>query len=91
MALLEAMAHGLPVIATPVGGIPEAVKDGETGLLVAPGNVDALAQAIASVTHNPALRDEMGQRVRAFVSEHFSVASAMSRMLDLWRGVKERS
>ncbi len=61
MVALEGMAAGLPVVATAVGGIPEAVVDGETGVLVPAGNVEALADALASLAHDPWRRRQMGQ------------------------------
>lgn len=64
MALLEAMAFALPVVATPVGGIADVVVDGETGLLVAPGNVAELADAVATLARDSALRTRMGEAGR---------------------------
>ncbi len=60
MAIIEAMAHGLPVIATPVGGIPELVASGRTGLLVPPADSDALADALQRMIADPQERRRMG-------------------------------
>jgi glycogen(starch) synthase len=60
--LVEAMAVGLPVVASRVGGIPEVVSDGETGLLVEPGDAASLGRAIDRLVADPALRRSMGQR-----------------------------
>jgi phosphatidyl-myo-inositol dimannoside synthase len=67
LVYLEAGAHGLPVIAHDIGGVPEAVVDGETGLLVAPGDQAALTAAFARLIADPALRARLGAagRVRA--------------------------
>ena len=67
LVYLEAGAHGLPVIAHDIGGVPEAVADGETGLLVAPGDGAALTQAFARLIADPALRHRLGEagRIRA--------------------------
>ncbi|MDZ7268856.1 MAG: glycosyltransferase family 4 protein [candidate division KSB1 bacterium] len=73
-AILEAMAAGLPVIATRVGGSPEQVVDGVTGLLVAPAQVTELQQALLTLLASPALRAQMGKAARARVCECFSVA-----------------
>ncbi|MBK5255242.1 MAG: glycosyltransferase family 4 protein [Vicinamibacteria bacterium] len=61
LVTLEAMAHGLPVIATRAGGIPDKVKDGANGILVNPGDVDALAKAILKIANAPAERERMGR------------------------------
>ena len=60
IALLEAMYSGLPVVATKIGGIPEVVKDGETGLLVDSEDVEGLAQAMQSLYENPELSRNVG-------------------------------
>jgi glycosyltransferase involved in cell wall biosynthesis len=69
MAVLEAMAAGLPVVASAVGGVPEIVVEGQTGLLVAPGDPAALAGAVRRLVEDPALRRRLGaagrERVRA--------------------------
>ena len=65
LVLLEAMYFGVPVVATQVGGIPELIIDGESGLLVAPGNSEALAVAITWLLDDPDLRQRLivgGQR-----------------------------
>lgn len=64
MAMLEAMAWGLAPVCTPVGSIPELVDDGRDGLLVAPGDVPALARAIERLALEPALRAKLGAAAR---------------------------
>jgi len=71
-SLLESMAAAVPVVATTVGGNPEVVVDGETGLLVPPRNAAALAEAICRVLRTPGLRNTLGQAGRRRVLEHFS-------------------
>jgi glycosyltransferase involved in cell wall biosynthesis len=70
MVALEAMSRGRPVIASDIGGLPDVVVDGETGLLVPPGDVNELRSAIGRLLGDPALRDRMGksaiQRARQF-------------------------
>ncbi len=73
LTLLEAMARGLPVVATRVGGNPEVVIDGDTGFLVPPQNPESLAAAIVRVHQDPVLGRELGRRGRQRVEKEFSV------------------
>jgi glycosyltransferase involved in cell wall biosynthesis len=69
LVLLEAMSFGLPVIATPVGGIADYVAHEDNGLLVPPGDVDALAVSIAVLAADPELRTRLGEAARSWVAE----------------------
>lgn len=71
ISILEAMSYKLPVISTPVGGIPEVIKDGENGLLFTPGDKNALYQAIDKLTTEKGLREEMGEKSYKKVQPHF--------------------
>lgn len=71
LTVLEAMASGLPVVATDVGGTAEAVQHEETGLLIQPGNVPALTEALCSLLASPERRSEMGAAARARVEQDF--------------------
>ena len=73
LSVLEAMAQGLPVVATNVGGNPEVVADGQTGLLVPPGDPTQLARAIVEIWKNPELGRRMGAAGRARVENNFNV------------------
>ena len=73
MAVLEALAVALPVVATPVGGIPSSVAEGETGRLVPPRDADALANAILWMLEHPAEAREMGLRGRHLVETEFTM------------------
>jgi glycosyltransferase involved in cell wall biosynthesis len=84
ISILEAMAAGLPVVASEVGGIPEIVVDGETGLLVPPGDADALAGALRRLLDDPELRRRLGAAGRARVEEHFDVARSRRAHLALY-------
>jgi glycosyltransferase involved in cell wall biosynthesis len=84
-AVLEAMAAGLPVVATAVGGTPEAVVDGVTGLLVPPADVEALAQALAGLLADPERRQRLGRAGRQRVAEHFSLAQMVAKTERLYR------
>jgi glycosyltransferase involved in cell wall biosynthesis len=84
MVLLEAMAAGRPVVATPVGGTPELVVDGETGLLVPPRDAQALAAALKRVLDDRELAQRLGEAGRRRVSERFTLARMTGRMLELY-------
>lgn len=75
MSLLEAMAAGLPVVCTPVGGIPDAVSDGVEGYLVQPGDVERLAGRLATILSDPKLATAMGARARAKALEFSAVVT----------------
>ena len=72
-AVLEAMALGLPVVATAVGGTPEVVRDGETGVLV-PGRYGALGASLSALARDPALRRRLGRAARQWIGERLSAA-----------------
>ena len=79
--VLEAMAEGVPVVASRHAGIPEAVAHEETGLLVPPGDPEALAAALRRLIHDPDLRRSLGKRAREVAAERFG-AVAQSRRLE---------
>ena len=87
--ILEAMALSKPVVATRVYGIPEAVRDGETGLLVAPRNVGELANALRTVVENGGLRERMGRAGRARFEESFTLERQLAEMSSLYRALAE--
>jgi glycosyltransferase involved in cell wall biosynthesis len=85
MALLEAMACGVPVITTPVGGIPELVRDGVDGLLVPPGDPRALAEAIDRLLSDEKLRERLAASAWDRVASRYSVPSVVDRIEDVYR------
>jgi glycosyltransferase involved in cell wall biosynthesis len=84
VALMEAMAAGVPVVATELSGIPELVVDGETGLLVPPGRPDALEAAMRRLLDDAELRSRLARRAREHVAERFSLASETERLAALF-------
>ena len=86
-ALLDAMACRKAVVGTTAGGIPEAVVDGETGLLVPPRDHQALAEAIVRMLRDDALRSRFGEAGRRRVEEHFSADRMVSGVLGVYERV----
>jgi starch synthase len=82
--IYEAMACGTPVVASRVGGIPELVDDGVTGLLVPPGDADALADAIVALLGDPARRAQMGEHARERAVEEYSVDKIVTRTVGFY-------
>lgn len=90
IAILEAMASGLPVVATRVGGNPEVVVDGTTGTLVTPGVVDELSAALARYRDDEALARSHGEAGRARMRAEFSLESMVGHYRQLYDDVLER-
>lgn len=80
MAILEAMAAGLPIVSTPIGGIPDAVRDGVDGYLVRPGDVDALAARLSALIEDPVLRRCTGLAARQRVLRDFAVEAVLPKL-----------
>jgi glycosyltransferase involved in cell wall biosynthesis len=85
--ILEALASGVPVVASSVGGIPEAVRPGVTGALVPAGDSERLAGAIVGLLRDDELRVRMGREGRRLIVERFSWARAAQETLELYRQV----
>ncbi len=83
-AILEAMAAGLPIVATKVGGIPEMITDGESGLLVPPKNPEALATAIEKLIAAPELRARLGQNAAAVADAKFSLQEMLQKTRQIY-------
>jgi glycosyltransferase involved in cell wall biosynthesis len=79
LVTLEAMAHGVPVIATATGGSPEIIRDGREGFLVPPGDVEALAGRLGQLLACPGLRREMGRLGRARFERRYTAGIMVAR------------
>ena len=84
IVVLEAMAAGKPVVATAVGGTPELVVDGETGILVPPRDPEALAEALGALLDDPERSRRLGEAGRARVLERFSEEAMTRRILEVY-------
>lgn len=86
----QAMAAGKPVVASRIGGIPETVDDGKSGILVLPGDVNALAEALVRLARDTSLREQMGRAGRAKASREFDAAEVAEQTLDLYADAATR-
>ncbi len=89
LTILEAMAAGLPVVATRVGGTPEVVADGKTGMLVPAREPAQVAAALASLADTPGVRRAYGEAGRARVEHHFSLEAMTQAYLQVYRSLLE--
>ena len=87
MSILEAMSSGLPIISSPVGGIPDAVSDGVEGFLVEPGDVDRLAESIEKLLDDNELRQQMGHAAMEKIRTTFSTESIVPQVEAVYREV----
>jgi glycosyltransferase involved in cell wall biosynthesis len=83
LAAAEGLATGRPVVATRVGGIPEVVRDGETGVLIAPDDARALAEAVLGLAADPSRRRALGERGRAWTEAEWDSRVVLGRMADV--------
>jgi glycosyltransferase involved in cell wall biosynthesis len=91
VSALEAQAMEVPVVSTRVGGIPEAVVDGLTGILVAPKNEQQLADALIKLINDPGLRNQMGKAGRKHVLKNYEWNTILTKMEGLFTQVYQRS
>lgn len=80
ISILEAMASGLPIITTPVGGIPEVIEDGINGFLITPGDHRALAEKLLLLLSNKQMRQEMGSNNRKKIKERYDINVICTRL-----------
>ena len=83
--IVEAQSQSLPIISTPISGIPELIENGNNGLLVEPDNPDQLAKAIESLSGDPKRRKSMGEYGLKIVHEKFNAANEITQLVDLMK------
>ena len=85
--LLEAMSYGLPIICSRIGGLPEIVEDGKTGLLYEPGNITELTERIRMLWQNPALCRQLGDAGKRKLQEEYAADRLLDRLLVIYETV----
>jgi glycosyltransferase involved in cell wall biosynthesis len=90
VSAIEAMAAGCPVVATNVGGLPDLIREGETGYLVPPGDAPAVATALLRVLHQPEMAQRMGEAGRMAAQERFAIQRLITDMEQLYLELLER-
>jgi glycosyltransferase involved in cell wall biosynthesis len=90
LAALEALACGVPVVASRVGGLASVVEDGVCGYLQPPGDVRAMAASVVKLLTNPGLRAEMGVKGRELALDRFSKDAVVDRYVEFYRAVLRR-
>jgi len=88
-AVLEAMAAGLPIVATTIGGVVDILEEGRTGFLISPDDPDALAAALDRLLRNAPLRADLGYHARKRAVEIFSLSDNISRLTDLYLALQD--
>jgi len=91
ISVLEAMAAGCAIVATTVGAVPDAIRDGHNGLLVAAGDVEALASAIDRLLADAALRETLGQQARRDCAARFSIDRTAAQLATLYASLHEQA
>jgi glycosyltransferase involved in cell wall biosynthesis len=90
-SLLEAMSAGLPVVATDVGGAPDVVTSGQSGLLVPAEDPAALQKAILTALGDDRLRQQMAQQARQVIIDRYSLDTVAKKLIDLYKSVECRA
>jgi glycosyltransferase involved in cell wall biosynthesis len=91
LTVLEAMRAGLPVVATAVGGVAEALEDGDSGYLIGRGDVTLLRDRLGRLLSSPGLREEMGSKGRTRWEEHFTIEQMVAKTFAIYQDVVQQS
>lgn len=84
VAIIEAMSAGLPIISTPVGGIPDVIEEGTNGFLVEPGDAEAIADRIVNLLNNRALNHNMGKQNAMKALANFDVSIVVNALCKIY-------
>lgn len=87
MAVLDAWAYGLPVVTTPVGGIPDIVVDGKNGLLFNPGDINALSKKLDTLIKDTELRNKLSEEARLLADTTFNVATIAQQLDEIYKSI----
>lgn len=87
MSILETMSRGIPNVATRIASIPEVIRDGETGILLEPGNIDEIADAIRKLMGQKDLRREIGESGYELVRKEFSMEGCVKRLEEIYEDI----
>ena len=90
LVIAEAQACGIPVIATAVGGIPESLRNWQSGILVPPADPLALGSALITLARNTGMREQMGRAGRALVESDFNLATQNNRLVEIYNTLRAR-
>jgi glycosyltransferase involved in cell wall biosynthesis len=91
LVVMEGMCMGKPVVATQVGGTPELIRNQQTGILIPPGDPEALADALLAVLTSPVVRRRLSSAARTYARARFTMAPALDRLEMLYREVAARA
>lgn len=89
IAIIEAMRSSLPIITTPVGGIPDMVEDDYNGLMIQPGNPEQMASAVIRLVDDPDLRERLGSTALKVFNEKFSSAKAIGQLAGIYKKMEK--
>ncbi|WP_409192481.1 glycosyltransferase family 4 protein [Bradyrhizobium sp. RDM4] len=84
MSVIEGLAHGVPIVCTPVGALPDLIEDEKTGLIVEPGDVEGLASALARIIDDPGLMQRLGENGRTLHRTRLAIEVCAERLVAIW-------